>query len=168
VHDERGEPNGILRNATSLLKNTEPAETFTREEKLTALEAMLKLLAIIHYDGDALSRVMPMKDFFPLRSYLNAGIHPVAGSDQMIGHDKNGAVNPYNPLFSMWMMLTRRTPSGAFIEPGQRVTREEALKMHTIWAAEMQFADDVRGSIETGKLERPRCCRPGLSTLYRG
>jgi predicted amidohydrolase YtcJ len=129
---------------------------------------MLKLLAIIHYDGDALSRVMPMKDFFPLRSYLNAGIHPVAGSDQMIGHDKNGAVNPYNPLFSMWMMLTRRTPSGAFIEPGQRVTREEALKMHTIWAAEMQFADDVRGSIETGKLERPRCCRPGLSTLYRG
>ena len=107
---------------------------------------------LLNYDGDALSRVMPMKDFFPLRNYLNAGIRPVAGSDHMIGHDKNGAVNPYNPFFSMWMMVTRRTRSGAVIEPGQRVTREEALKMHTIWAAEMQFAEDVRGSIEPGKL----------------
>jgi predicted amidohydrolase YtcJ len=74
------------------------------------------------------------------------------GSDHMIGFDKNKAVNPYNPFFQMWMAITRQTRDGKVIEPEQRITREEALKMHTIWAAYLQFAEDERGSIEVGKL----------------
>jgi predicted amidohydrolase YtcJ len=40
-----GEPNGILRNAAQLLKGAQRAETFTEEEKLQALEAMLRKYA---------------------------------------------------------------------------------------------------------------------------
>jgi predicted amidohydrolase YtcJ len=40
-----GEPNGILRNASQLLKGVTKAETFTDEEQLAALEQMLKLYA---------------------------------------------------------------------------------------------------------------------------
>jgi predicted amidohydrolase YtcJ len=43
--DERGEPNGILRNALSVIKgapDTEHSQTFTEQEKLDALQKMLK------------------------------------------------------------------------------------------------------------------------------
>jgi predicted amidohydrolase YtcJ len=42
VKDENGEPNGILKNATGLLKGLDEAENFTHEEKLQALEQMLR------------------------------------------------------------------------------------------------------------------------------
>ena len=41
MKDEKGEPNGILRNAAQLLKGAHRAETFTEQEKLTALQQML-------------------------------------------------------------------------------------------------------------------------------
>jgi predicted amidohydrolase YtcJ len=109
----------------------------------------------LYFDGPALERVFGpegMKYFFPLRSYIDAGIIVAGGSDHMIGFDKNKAVNPYNPFFQMWMAITRQTREGTVLEPEQRISREEALRMHTTWAAYMQFAEDERGSIEVGKL----------------
>jgi predicted amidohydrolase YtcJ len=106
----------------------------------------------LHFDGPALAKVMPMEYFFPLRSYIKAGILPAAGSDHMIGHDKNTAVNAYNPFLSLWILITRKTRTGEVIGPEQKITREEALRMHTIWAARIQFAEGVKGSIEPGRL----------------
>lgn len=109
----------------------------------------------LYLDGPALQQVFGyegMRYFFPLRSYLNAGIVIAAGSDHMIGHDKNRAVNPYNPFLSMWIMVTRKTSQGRTLHPEEKITREEALKMHTVWAAYLQFAEARKGSIETGKL----------------
>ncbi|MBL0156028.1 MAG: amidohydrolase [Bryobacterales bacterium] len=40
-----GEPNGILRNASQLLKGAHQAEVFTEEEKLKAMEQMLRIYA---------------------------------------------------------------------------------------------------------------------------
>jgi predicted amidohydrolase YtcJ len=37
------------------------------------------------------------------------------------------------------------------IHPEEKLTREEALKMATIWPAYLQFAEKERGSIEPGK-----------------
>ncbi|MEK7406817.1 MAG: amidohydrolase family protein, partial [Acidobacteriota bacterium] len=70
----------------------------------------------------------------------------------MIGHDKNKAVNPYNPFHGIWVSIARRTSRGRVVHPEERVTREEALKTYTIWAAERQFAERVKGSIEADKL----------------
>lgn len=109
----------------------------------------------LHFDGPALAQVMGeerMKMFFPLRSYLDAGIVVAAGSDHMIGFDKNRAVNPYNPFLRMWYAITRTASDGEVYQPEQRISREEALRMHTISAARMQFAEGERGSIEVGKL----------------
>ena len=69
----------------------------------------------LYHDGPALEKVFGhagMRYFFPLRSYLDAGIMVAAGSDHMIGHDKNRAVNPYNPFLSMWIEIARKTDRG--------------------------------------------------------
>jgi len=109
----------------------------------------------LYHDGDALEKVFGydgMRYFFPLRSYLDAGIIVAAGSDHMIGHDKNKAVNPYNPFLSMWIEIARETDRGHVIHAEEKITRAEALKTHTIWGAYMQFAEKQKGSIEAGKL----------------
>ena len=109
----------------------------------------------LYHDGEALEKVFGkdgMRYFFPLRSYLDAGIVVAAGSDHMIGHDKNKAVNPYNPFLSMWIEIARKTDRGEVIHPEEKITRAEAIKTHTIWGAYMQFAEKERGSIEAGKL----------------
>jgi predicted amidohydrolase YtcJ len=109
----------------------------------------------LYRDGAALEKVFTaggMRYFYPMRSYLDAGLIVAGGSDHMIGYDKNKAVNPYNPFLQMWIAISRKTDQGAEIHPEQKITREEALKTHTIWAAYMQFADHERGSIEPGKL----------------
>ncbi|MGH9722699.1 MAG: amidohydrolase [Bryobacteraceae bacterium] len=109
----------------------------------------------LYHDGPALAKVFGdrgMRHFIPLRQYIDAGVVVAGGSDHMIGHDKNRAVNPYNPFFQMWVAVARKMSTGAVLHSEEKITRQEALKMHTAWAAHMQSADRERGSIETGKL----------------
>jgi predicted amidohydrolase YtcJ len=109
----------------------------------------------LYKDAPALEKVFGragMRYFYPMRSYLDAGIVVAAGSDHMIGHDKNKAVNPYNPFLSMWIMVARKTDRGDVVVPEERITRVEALKTHTIWGAFAEFTEKSKGSIEVGKL----------------
>ncbi|PYT31011.1 MAG: amidohydrolase [Acidobacteria bacterium] len=109
----------------------------------------------LYKDAPALEQVFTYNDmryFFPLRSYVDAGIITALGSDHMIGHDKNRATNPYNPFLSLYIAVTRKTDRGQAFHPEERGTRQEALKMHTIWAAYLQFSEKAKGSIEPGKL----------------
>jgi predicted amidohydrolase YtcJ len=108
----------------------------------------------LHLDVPALRRVFGldnMRWFFPLRSMIDMGIVTAGGSDHMIGHDKDKAVNPFNPFYGMWMSITRRTTEGQVVYPEECVTREQALKMFTIWPAYMIFDEKVKGTIEKGK-----------------
>ncbi len=111
--------------------------------------------AWLYADAPALEKVFGydgLRYFFPLRSYIDAGVTVAGGSDHMIGYDKDRAVNPYNPFHGMWVSVTRKTVRGRVVHPEERVTREEALKTYTIWAAWRQFAEKSKGSIEPGKL----------------
>ncbi|MBY0503229.1 MAG: amidohydrolase [Bryobacteraceae bacterium] len=111
--------------------------------------------AWLYFDAPALTKVFQlpgMRYFFPLRSYLNAGLLVAGGSDHMIGHDKNSAINPYNPFLGLWTSVTRKMTTGQALCPEERVSREEALRMYTIWGAHRQFGEKVKGSIEAGKL----------------
>ena len=108
-----------------------------------------------HHDGDALSRVLGperMAYFHPYKSIFDAGVVVAGGSDHMIKFDSRAAINPYNPFFGMWMVVTRKTAAGEVFNPEQRITREQALKMWTWNAAYLSFEEDIKGSLEPGKL----------------
>ncbi|HYO84042.1 MAG TPA: amidohydrolase, partial [Bryobacteraceae bacterium] len=111
--------------------------------------------AWLYHDAPALTKVFGldgMRLFFPLRSYLNAGVRIAGGSDHMIGHDKNNAVNPYNPFLGIWTSVTRKTSAGQVVGANERITREEALRAYTTGAAYLTGEEAHKGSLETGKL----------------
>ncbi len=61
-------------------------------------------------------------------------------------------VVPMEPLRLVWAAVNRRSASGASIGPEQRITPMQALRAVTIEAAYQHFEDDVKGSLEPGKL----------------
>ena len=111
--------------------------------------------AWLYFDGPALEKVFGhegMRYFFPLRSYLDAGLILAGGSDHMIGFSGDRAINPYNPFLGMWTAVTRKMRDGRVLYPEERITREEALRLYTTGPAYMQFSEKDRGTIEAGKL----------------
>jgi predicted amidohydrolase YtcJ len=106
-------------------------------------------------DGPAIKDVFGperMKHFQPLRSLFDAGIVVGGGSDHMIRFDPREATNPYHPFLGMWIAVTRKMVDGNVINPEQRISRMEALKMWTWNGAYLMFAEKEKGSIEPGKL----------------
>lgn len=88
-----------------------------------------------------------IKGAYAWRSLLNTGVHIVAGSDF--------PVEDPNPLWGFYSAITRQDhegwPSGGW-RPQERMTREEALRAFTFDAAYAAFEEDIKGSIEVGKL----------------
>lgn len=80
------------------------------------------------------------------RSLLNSGVVIPNGSDL--------PVEETNPLISFHAAISRQDdndwPVGGWF-PEQRMTREEALKSMTIWAAWSSFMEHEVGSLEAGK-----------------
>ena len=64
-------------------------------------------------------------------------------------------VEPITPIASFYASVARKTltglPDGGY-EPEQRMTREEALRSYTLHAAYGAFEEDIKGSINVGKL----------------
>jgi predicted amidohydrolase YtcJ len=109
----------------------------------------------LYLDGPAIKDVFGparMKDFLPLRSLLDAGIVVGGGSDHMVRSDPREATNPYHPFLGMWIAVTRKMVDGKVLNPEQRITRIEALKMWTWNGAYLTFEEKEKGSIEPGKL----------------
>jgi len=106
-------------------------------------------------DADAMRSILGesrIKDFHPYRSMVDSGVIVNGGSDHMVKWNANTAVNPYNPFLAMWTMISRTTERGTVIMPAQAITREEALTMYTMNNAFASFEEDIKGSIEPGKL----------------
>jgi predicted amidohydrolase YtcJ len=76
-------------------------------------------------------------------------------SGAVIVNGTDTPVEPLNPIASFYASVTRMTlkgePEGGF-EPGQKMTREEALKSYTLDAAVGAFEENIKGSIQKGKL----------------
>ena len=132
--------------------------SFMSEEAVGRMKKMGILADVqagwLHFDVPALEQVFGyrnMRYFFPLHTYLKNGIVIAGGSDHMIGHDKDRAVNPFNPFFNMWMAITRLTRAGKEIYPEEKISREQALRMYTNGPAYLHFAEKDQGSIEAGK-----------------
>jgi predicted amidohydrolase YtcJ len=87
----------------------------------------------------------------PLRTALDLGIPACAHSDAPVC-TPNDPVWPSNPLWGMACTVTRRTRGGRDIGPGERITPAEALRIYTRNGAHASFEEDIKGSIEPGKL----------------
>ena len=81
------------------------------------------------------------------RKLLDSGAIIINGTDV--------PVEPVNPIASFYALVTRKTlaglPEGGY-EPSQKLTRLEALRAYTLNAAYGAFEENVKGSIEAGKL----------------
>ncbi|HEX5413355.1 MAG TPA: amidohydrolase [Terriglobia bacterium] len=93
-----------------------------------------------------------MANFIPLASLFRAGVVVAGGSDHMIGFNPNTSTNPYNPFLGMRIAITRHAVDGTVINPSQRISREQALRMYTLNGAFLSFDEKKKGSIEPGKL----------------
>lgn len=93
----------------------------------------------------------------------------------MIAGGSDFPVEDINPLFGFYAAVARKDkknyPEGGF-NPENAITREQALRAMTIWAAYAAFEENEKGSIESGKwadfvvLERDLMKEPD-SILFR-
>jgi predicted amidohydrolase YtcJ len=61
-------------------------------------------------------------------------------------------VEAVDPIPDYHAAVTRQLPDGSFFFPEQDMTREEALRSRTLDAAFAAFEEDIKGSLEIGKL----------------
>lgn len=111
--------------------------------------------AWLYKDGDALLKALGpdlMKRFIGVKVWQDAGVKVALNADHMQGFDPITSLNPYHPFLAMYIAVTRKTDSGQVINPNQRISREDALRMTTIDSAWLSFDENERGSIEVGKL----------------
>jgi predicted amidohydrolase YtcJ len=80
----------------------------------------------------------------PLRAYLDHRVEVAAGTDS--------PVVPFPPLWTIYHFVTRDTISRVVFGRDQRITRQEALRISTIGNARLTFDEQIKGSIEAGKL----------------
>ena len=88
-----------------------------------------------------------VKTTYAFRSLLDSGATLAFGSDWFVA--------PATPLEGIYAAVTRRTLDGKNPEgwvPEQKITVEEALKAYTINAAYASFEEDLKGTLEPGKL----------------
>lgn len=88
-----------------------------------------------------------IKSSYAWRTVIDKGSIIIGGSD--------APVELLNPFHGLYAGVTRMDkdcrPEGGWYA-NEKITREEALKSFTIWAAYGQFEEDIKGSLVAGKL----------------
>jgi predicted amidohydrolase YtcJ len=87
-----------------------------------------------------------VKGAYAWRSLLKTGSIIIGGSD--VPNDQ------LNPLYGFYAGFTRRDRDGYPLDgwqPQEKMTREEALRCYTTWAAYGAFEEGWKGSLEAGK-----------------
>lgn len=91
--------------------------------------------------------VARLKGSYAWESFIKSGIIVPGGSDAPVERGE--------PMIEFYAAVARKDQKGFFGEgwhPEEAVTREQALKMFTLWPAYAAFEDTLRGTIEVGKL----------------
>ena len=80
----------------------------------------------------------------PFRDIVDNIAHVGASSD-------SSNIGPLNPWLLFYYMVTGKNVTGQMVNPGQQITRLEALNTYTQGAAWFSMEEDKLGSIEVGK-----------------
>ncbi len=121
---------------------------FSRFEKLEVIASVQPYHAID--DGRWAENVIGperIKTTYPFRSFIDAGAKIAMGSDWFVA--------PPVPIMGIYAAVTRATLDGknrGGWVPEQKITVEEALRGYTISAAYASFDEQIKGSLEVGKL----------------
>ena len=78
----------------------------------------------------------------PLRSPMDHGVFVALSSD----------ILPIGPMVGIYAAVTRKGSSGAIYAPEERLTMEEAIRGYTRNGAYITFEEDIKGTLEPGKL----------------
>ena len=100
----------------------------------------------LHFAPDRLG-MERVGDGYAWRNLIDLGVVIAGGSD--------APVEIGDPLIEFYAAVVRKDLDGYYGEGWhleQAVSREEALKMFTLWPAYAAFQEDVKGSLEVGKL----------------
>jgi predicted amidohydrolase YtcJ len=114
---------------------------------------VIPAMQAIHMSSDRpwaierLGEVRIVEGAYMWQALVKSGARIVNGTD--------APVEPLNPIPSFYASVTRKTlkgdPPGGY-EPAQKLTRDQALKSYTLDAAYGAFEENIKGSIEPGKL----------------
>ena len=85
-----------------------------------------------------------LENMFAVRSFLDAGIPVTQTSDYPPG--------PFEPMMAIQSSVTRTDYTGEIWGPSQKISVEEAIKVATINGAYASYEENIKGSIEIGKL----------------
>jgi predicted amidohydrolase YtcJ len=84
---------------------------------------------------------------YAFRTFLDNGVRLALGTDWFVA--------PLDPMQTVYAAVTRATLDGKHPEgwhPEQKLTVEETVEAYTLGSAFAEFQDDVKGSIQRGKL----------------
>jgi predicted amidohydrolase YtcJ len=76
----------------------------------------------------------------------------LADSGAVVTNGTDVPVEKINPIAGFHAAVTRRLVNGSVFFPGQRMTREQALRSYTINNAYAAFEEDLKGTLAPGKL----------------
>ena len=78
----------------------------------------------------------------PIRSPMDHGITVAISSD----------ILPIGPMVGLYAAVTRKGMTGTVYGPDEAITMEEAIRGYTLTGAYLNFEEDIKGSLEPGKL----------------
>ena len=115
-------------------------------QKVKELGLVLALHSYVYEHGDKMEAFGADRwgMMHPNRTALDMGI-PVAGNSDY-------GVSAAIPLLRIQSMVTRMSAEGKVYGPEQRISPEEAIRIWTMGSAFSVFEEDIKGSIEAGKL----------------
>jgi predicted amidohydrolase YtcJ len=114
--------------------------------RVKRLGVVLALHSYVYEHGDKMEDYGPRRwpMMHPNRSAVEMGIAVAGNSDS--------PVSAADPLLRIQSMVTRRTAEGKVYGPEQKVSVETAIRIWTMGGAYASFEEDIKGSIEVGKL----------------
>lgn len=100
----------------------------------------------VYYHGEKMKEYGKerLENMMAVRSFLDAGINVTQTSDYTPG--------PFEPMMALQSEVTRTDIRGQVWGASQKITVEEAIKVGTLNGAYASYEEDIKGSLEVGKL----------------
>ncbi len=114
--------------------------------RIKRLGVILALHSYVYEHGDK------MEDYGPRRWPMMHPNHSATEMGIIVAGNSDSPVSAADPLLRIQSMVTRKTVEGKVYGPEQKVSMETAIRIWTMGGAHASFEENIKGSIEVGKL----------------